>query len=284
MKIKHEFNQADIQAFEPENKIGILATVNKQNQPHITMITTLQAKNSKELVWGQFSEGLSKVNIKHNPKTAFLIMNLQRELWRGKALWKHEKKEGEEYIKFNKLPMWRYNSYFGIHTIHYMDLVETIEKQKLPLAGIALSAILTKIAKSAAITKIEGTIMNNWTETFFNKLDTLKFLSYVQDDGFPVLIPLLQCQAADSGRLVFNPQAYKNELLSLKEGSDIAVFAVSVKMQDVLVRGKFQGFKKHRGIDLGRIDIDWVYNSMPPVFGQIFPEQKMETVVEFDSV
>ena len=55
-------------------------------------------------------------------------------------------------------------------------------------------------------------------------------------------------------------------------------------MQDVLVRGKFRGFKKHRGIDLGRIDIDWVYNSMPPVFGQIYPEQKTETVVEFDSI
>ena len=63
MKIKHEFNQSDIQAFEPENKIGILATVNEQNQAHITMITTLQARNSKELVWGQFSEGISKVNI-----------------------------------------------------------------------------------------------------------------------------------------------------------------------------------------------------------------------------
>ncbi|RLD83279.1 MAG: hypothetical protein DRJ07_06955 [Bacteroidetes bacterium] len=284
MKIKHEFNQEDIKAFEPENKIGILATVNEQNQPHITMITTLQAKNSKELVWGQFSEGLSKANIKKNPKTAFLIMNLQRKLWRGKALWKYEKKEGEEYIKFNKLPMWRYNSYFGIHTIHYMDLVETTEQQSLPLAGIALSAILTKVAKSAATTKKEGAIMNNWTETFFNKLDTLKFLSFISEDGFPVLIPLLQCQAADSRRLVFNPQVYKNELLSLKEGTDIAVFAVSVKMQDILVRGKFRGFKKHRGIDLGRIDIDWVYNSMPPVFGQIYPEQKTETVVEFDSI
>ena len=77
MEIKYEFNQEDIKAFEPENKIGLLATVNEKNQAHITLITTLQAKNSKELIWGQFSEGFSKVNIKNNPKTAFLIMNLQ---------------------------------------------------------------------------------------------------------------------------------------------------------------------------------------------------------------
>ena len=53
-------------------------------------------------------------------------------------------------------------------------------------------------------------------------------------------------------------------------------------MKDVLVRGKFKGFKKHRGISLGSIDIDWVYNPMPPVSGQIYPEQKTETVHDFD--
>ncbi|OQY02675.1 MAG: hypothetical protein B6I20_06730 [Bacteroidetes bacterium 4572_117] len=284
MITKNEFNHSDIKAFEPENKIGLLATVNEKSQAHITMISTLQAKSPKELVWGQFSEGLSKENVKNNPKTAFLIMNLQRKLWRGKALWKYEKKEGEEYIKFNKLPMWRYNSYFGIHTIHYMELIETTEQQSLPVAGIAFSAILTKIAKPAAVTKIKDQIMNNWTETFFNKLDTLKFLSYVSADGFPTLIPLLQCQAADSRRLVFNPQVYGNELLTIKSGSELTVFALSIDMKDVLVRGIFKGFKKHRGISLGSIDINWVYNSMPPVAGQLYPEQKIETVVDFSSI
>ena len=281
MEIKHEFNQADIKAFEPENKIGLLATVNEKNQAHITLITTLQAKNTKELIWGQFSEGLSKVNIKNNPKTAFLIMNLQRKLWRGKALWKYEKKEGEEYIRFNKLPMWRYNSYFGIHTAHYMDLTETTEQQSLPVVKIAISAILTKFAKSATVSNNEDQIMNNWTEAFFNKLDTLKFLSYISDDGFPVLIPLLQCQAADSRRLVFNTQVYKKELLKIKADTELTVFALSIDMKDVLVRGKFIGFKKYKGISLGSIDINWVYNPMPPISGQIYPEQKTEIVLNY---
>ena len=281
MKIKHEFSQSDIKAFEPENKIGLMATVNEENQAHITLITTLQARNEKELIWGQFSEGKSKANIKKNPKTAFAIMNLERKIWRGKALWKHQKQEGEEYIQFNKLPMWRYNSYFGIHTAHYMDLIETTEEQSLPVAGIALSAVLTKMAKSSASSKTEDRIMNNWTETFFNKLDTLKFLSYICEDGYPVIIPLLQCQAADSTRLVFNTQVYKEELLKIKADTVLTVFALSLDMKDVLVRGKFNGFNKHRGINLGSIDIDWVYNPMPPVAGQIYPEQKTETIAEF---
>jgi len=281
MKTKKQFSPEDIEAFKPENKIGLLATVNEQGLPHITLITTMQANSPKEVVWGQFTEGKSKENVLKNPKTGFLIMTLDKNLWRGKTLWRESKKEGPEYVYFNKLPMWRYNAYFGLHTIHYMDLVETTEKVALPIAGIVLSALLTKFSKTAAKTKGEEKVMNEWTEKLLNKLDTLKFLAYVDDDGFPVIIPLLQCQAADSHRLVFHPGTYSHELLSIKEGTDVAIFGLTLQMQDVLVRGKFTGFRKYQAVKLGRVDIDWVYNSMPPLVGQIFPPTKIKIVEDF---
>jgi len=281
MKTKTQFSPEDIEAFKPESKVGLLATVNEAGLPHITLITTLQANGPKEVIWGQFTEGKSKENVLHNPKTGFLIMTLDKNLWRGKALWRVSKKEGPEYIYFNKLPMWRYNSYFGLHTIHYMNLVETTEKASLPIAGIVLSALLTKFSKAAAKTKKEESVMNEWTVNLLNKLDTLKFLSYVAEDGFPVIIPLLQCQAADSHRLVFHPGTYTDELLSIKAGTNVAVFGLTLAMQDVLVRGKFEGYKRQQTVKLGIVDIDWVYNSMPPLAGQIYPPTKIKTVEDF---
>jgi len=281
MKTKKQFSPEDIEAFKPENKIGLLATVNEQELPHITLITTMQANGPEEIVWGQFTEGKSKENVLKNPKTGFLIMTLDKNLWRGKTLWREAKKEGPEYVYFNKLPMWRYNSYFGLHTIHYMDMVETTEKAALPIAGIVLSALLTKFSKSAAKTKGEEKVMNEWTVNLLNKLDTLKFLSYVGEDGFPVIIPLLQCQAADSHRLVFHPGTYSHELLSIKESTEVAVFGLTLAMQDVLVRGKFTGFKKYQAVKLGSVDIHWVYNSMPPLIGQIYPPVEITTVEDF---
>ncbi len=283
MKTKKQFSPEDIEAFKPESKVGLLATVNAAGLPHITLITTMQANGPGEIVWGQFTEGKSKENVLKNPKTGFLIMTLDKNLWRGKALWRESKKEGPEYVRFNKLPMWRYNSYFGLHTIHYMDLVETTEKASLPLAGIVMSALLTKFSKAAAKTKKAESIMNDWTVKLLNKLNTLKFLSYVAEDGFPVIIPLLQCQAADSRKMVFHPGTYTRELLSLKEDTPVAIFGLTLAMQDVLVRGKFNGFKKHQAVNLGSVDIDWVYNSMPPLVGQIYPPVEMETVEEFEA-
>jgi nitroimidazol reductase NimA-like FMN-containing flavoprotein (pyridoxamine 5'-phosphate oxidase superfamily) len=281
MKTKQHFSSEDIKAFEPENKIGLLATKNKDGLPHLTLITTMQANSTDELVWGQFTEGFSKKNILSDPKTGFLIMTLNKSVWRGKSDWTQSRTEGEEYVRFNKLPMWRYNSYFGLHTIHYMRLVETTEKASLPVAGIVLSALLTKVSKSKALTKKEGRILNTWTEAFFNNLGTLKFLTYVSEDGYPVIIPLLQCQASDSHRLLFHPGVYSDELNSIKKGTNVAVFGLSLAMEDVLVRGKFTGFERHNAIKLGIIELSWVYNSMPPIPGQIYPPVEVNTVEDF---
>ena len=40
----------------------------------------------------------------------------------------------------------------------------------------------------------------------------------------------------------------------------------------MLVRGTFRGFRRYRAVSLGTVDIEWVYNSMPPAHGQIYPE------------
>ena len=276
------FFESDMKQFEPEAKIGLIATVNQEGLPHVTLITALQAKTPDKLIWGQFSEGQSKQNVKTNPKTGFLIMTLDRSLWRGKALWTHQTTHGEDYEMFNNKPMFRYNAYFGIHTVHYMDLIETYGRESLPLVQIGLGSVLTKLAKSAAKQESRTErILKPWAEGLFNRFGAIKFLSYVDGDGFPVIIPLIQCQAADSTRLAFSPLAYHEELNALREGSSVAIFGLTMEMENVLVRGVFVGFERHRGVKLGCVNLAWVYNSMPPKPGQIYPVQKLEAVVNF---
>lgn len=281
MSVFNRFAEEEMARFEPEAKVGLIATVNPEGLPHITLITALQAKTPTQLIWGQFSEGKSKQHVKGNPRTGFLIMTLDRRLWRGKAVWTHERRSGEDFEMFNNKPMFRYNAYFGIHTVHYMDLRETGGGEGLPLARIAMAALLTRVAKSAARQGGKEPILKPWAEDLFNKLDSLKFLCYIGDDGFPMLIPILQCQAADSRRLVFSPQAFGSDLKSLKPGMPLAVLGLTMAMEDVLVRGTFAGYGRCRGIALGRLDIDWVYNSMPPKPGRIYPEEEIGPMVNF---
>jgi len=280
MEKRIAFEQTDMVAFEPEAKVGLISTINPDGLPHITMITSIQASAPTKLVWGQFSEGLSKENVKKNPNTGFLILTLDKKMWRGKATWTHEEKQGAEYEMYNSKPMFRYNAYFGIHTVHYMDLTETYGKENIPAGRIGLAALFTKIVKSRAKTTSKDPILKPWAQGLFNRLNALKFISHVEN-GFPIITPLIQCQASDSRRLVFSPLAYGEELNHLKNGQKVAVFGLTMDMEDILIRGTFQGFKRYLSIQLGVIDIEWVYNSMPPIYGQIYPPRELKPVVNF---
>ena len=281
MNVKKSFDPQDMKAFEPAEKVGLISTINPEGLVHITLITSMMSPDPEHLALGQFCVGLSKWFMQNNPHVGFLIMSLDRRMWRGKALWTHKKNNGPEFEFFNELPMFRYNAYFGINTVHYLDLVETSHPQSLPMAKIIPAAILTKISKGAVKTKNPNRILKHFAEDLFNKLDTLKFISYIGHDGFPKIIPVIQCQAADSRRLVFSPFAYKNELTDIPADIPVAVYCLNLDMQSVLIRGTFSGYTRNRLIKTGIVDIDWVYNSMPPKHEQIYPEIVLNPVVDF---
>ena len=260
-----------IRAFAPDAKIGLLATVDPAGLPHVSLITSLQAKDPRRLMFGQFSEGLSKRHVRTNPKVGFLVMNAARELWRGRARWTGATTSGEDYAAFNDRPMFRYNAYFGIHTVHYLDLVAVGDKEKLAVTALIAGSILTNLARRWARTDGRERILTPWAEAHLARLSTLKFLSYVGRDGYPVVVPAVPSRAADSRRLLFAPSLYRRELAVLQPGDTIALFAVNLRMESVLVRGAFAGYRRAAGARVGVLDIDWVYNSMPPKQGQIFP-------------
>ena len=279
--MSHAFNPDDLAAFTPAAKVALLATVTPGGLPHLSLITSLQAKTTQRMYWGEFCRGTSKTNVRGNPKTGFLIMTMDRRLWRGSADYDHSVTEGEDYEFFNKQPMFRYNSYFGINTVHYMDLVRVDGPGPLPLTGIVLASLLTRIAKGGLRRRITGPALNPWGEGIFNRLNSLKFMAVMGDDGYPFIIPLLQCQAADSNRLAFSPLAYGDELRRIKKGSTVAVMALTMEMESVVTRGVFAGFTRTRGVSAGYVDIDWVYNSMPPAHGVMYPPQSLEAVTRF---
>ncbi len=270
-----------MKAFEPAEKVGIIATVTPEGFPHMSLLTSVMAAKPDQLTIGEFCQGKSKEYMRLTSKIGFAILTLDKKLWRGKALWTHLKKEGPEYEIYNNQPMFRYNTYFGINTVHYLDLKETTEGKALPLLSVVKSTLLTKMAKSGAAKGNQVSVLSPFGEKLFNGLDSLKFLSFIGADGFPVIIPVVQCQAAESNRLAFHPGAYGVELNMLRPGMTVAVFGLTMQMENVLVRGTFNGYSRYRGIELGTLDIDWVYNSMPPNHGQIYPPVPLQRVVNF---
>lgn len=281
MQRKTSFDPSEIEAFKPAEKIGMVALKNPQGLPHITLITSIQASGPTQMTLGEFCKGKSKEYIQQHPEIAFAIMTMDKKMWRGRAKWTHLRQDGPEYEAYNDTPMFRYNAYFGINTVHYLDLVETGGRENLPFGKIILAALMTKMAKGGLRHHAENRILKPFAESIFNDLSAIKFLAYIGEDGWPLMFPVIQCQASDSARLAFSPLAFGRELLSVKPDTTVAVFGITMGMEDVLIRGTFNGISRSRGIQMGTVDIEWVYNSMPPCHGQIYPEVELKPVVNF---
>jgi len=274
------FSEADIAAFMPEMKIGLLATVNDAGLPHLTLISTFRASSPTQLTWGQFIEGLSKRYIRQHPQVGFMVMTLNKEVWRGKATFTHTARQGPDYDAYNNIPMFRYNAYFGIHTVYYMDLVAHTGRQVLPMGQVIFAAVQTMLARTLA-RKTQKPVLNLWTRRLFNKLDNLKFVAYVGDDGYPVIIPVIQAQALDAERVIFSAGAFGDELRAIPAGVSLAVFGMSMSMETVLLRGTFEGVRRVGGLPCRTVAVDWVYNPMPPTAAQIYPAMPLEAVRVF---
>lgn len=275
------FTEKEIKTFRPNEKIGLVASINPEGLIHMTLITSIMASGPRQMTLGQFCMGRGKWFIQENNNLSFLVMTLDKQFWRGKARWTHKRFDGPEFELYNEMPMFRYNSYFGVNTVHYMDLVEVGPQESLPMSRLVSASILTKLAKGSLKTGQRKRILKPFAENLFNDLGALKFMSYLGNDGFPVIIPLIQAQASDSRRISFSPLAFESELSAIKPGTKVAVYCCNLKMQSVLVRGIFTGIKRKRFVNVGVIDIDWVYNSMPPIHEQIYPEVELKPVVEF---
>lgn len=275
------FTKEEIDAFAPVMKIGLLATVTPEGLPHITMLSSLKAADANTMTWGQFTEGMSFQNVQENPNTGWLIMTLDKDLWRGTGRFTHTATSGEDFDCYNEVPMFRYNAYFGIHTVYYMDLVQHSGMQSLSMPSVVMAAMKTLVAKYFLFKK-KGEVLNQWSQNLFNKLDNLKYLSYIDDSGFPTLIPVIQAQAARGKYILFSTGAFSREIKAIPGGVEVAVFGLSLDMTDVLVRGTYHGLRWVGHHRCGVLEVDWVYNPMPPVPGQIYPPLPLEPVREFD--
>jgi hypothetical protein len=275
------FSEDDVRRTQPALKIGLLATVTPEGLPHVTMLSTLMACGPSQLSFGQFTEGRSKHHLRTNPRAGFMIMGLDRTLWRGKASYTHSECHGPEYEFYNNVPMFRYNSYFGVHTVYYLDLIAHTGRWALPMNRIIFAAIQTTVARTLARKPAGDPVFNPWTSGFMNKLDNLKFLAYVAKDGFPMIIPAIQTQCLGSHQLAFSTSVYTEELNAIPEGAVMAALGLALTMEDVLLRGVYQGIHRRGGVRVGLVDVDWVYNPMPPVPGQVYPATPLEAITRF---
>lgn len=277
-----QFTQQDAHAFAPDAKVGLLATRTPEGEPHVSLITTLAAQPPHELCWGQFCEGASKDNVRLDPRVGFLVMTLDRKLWRGTARWLGTETVGPDLDDYNRRPMFRYNAYFGIHTVHRMRLRQVRGPEPLSIPTLAVGTLLANAASPLTRQRLGPRALRPWARSLLRSVQTVKFLAWVAKDGHPRLLPAVPAAPAGAGRIAIAALGHRAALRALPRGCPVALFAMNLLMESVLVKGELGAFTGPRGFEVAALDIHQVYNSMPPKQGPVWPPRPPRRVPSFD--
>lgn len=278
-----EANKEAMDFTQPDIMLKLVSTIDGRGWPHITMISSNRIISNKTLVWGAFTEGLSKKYVKENPKQGILYMTAEMpfKFVQAKVNFSHTSKEGPDLERFNQSQLMRYFTYVRTHTAYYNDIISATPIRDLPLFGIVKGILKNLIGKGAAKTKLPEKRLNVIGYKLFRDMIAVRVISYIDPkDAYPIMIPVIQLQAADHNKLVFPPSILKDDLMKIPINAKVAVFGMNFEFVYQVVKGTFLGYKKYRGIKLGTIDIEEIYNSCPPVTGIIYPKLETRTKVE----
>ena len=249
------------------NKVALLGTIDDEGGPHLTFFNTIQGLGENNLTFGQFCTGLSKEHLLARPDCAFLALSAERTWLRGNARYTHQALAGPEFDEYNDKPIFRYNSYVGINTVWYLDLLGISDMYKLDALKIVFGGIRSrKIAK--AIATEENRALSPFSKTLCGQVGGPKILCWQKPDGTLSIFPVVQAKPAGSDRIAIAGTPYGEELALIPDGAMVALYALNLKMQNVLVKGIFTRVKKGYQIDITR-----VYNTMPPTCGYIYPKE-----------
>ena len=258
-----------------DSKVALLGTIDDEGGPHLTFLSSIQGLGEDGLTFGQFCVGRSKEFLPQRPDCAFLALTADMRWLRGNARYTRTARTGPEFDMYNNKPLFRYNAYFGVNTVWYLDLLGITGVKKLPLAQVASGAVLSRAAALFAA-KNEKNALTGFGKALFAGMGFPKFLCYEAAEGLAI-VPVVQAVAAGTDRVVFAGRPYGEDLKGLQPGARVCVMALNLEMQSVLVKGTYAG---KRGAHVA--EIERVYNSMPPASGYIFPKAKgPETVREF---
>lgn len=260
-----KIDAASIRMMDCDSKVGVLVTKDESGYPHLSFISSIQAFGDDRLTFGQFSAGLSKRFIVERPDVGFLVLSADKRYLSGTATYTHCANTGPEFDLYNNKPLFRYNSYMGFYRIFYLNLNRITQLKKLPMGAIVLGAVLSRL-KALPRAKSEKQAMPHAAKSLFSKLDSLKFLSWFDENGDAVVIPIVQATSAGTDRIVFSNVPFGKALKAIPVGAKASILCLTLKMESVLVKGVYSR---------GQLDVERVYNSMPPKMEYVYPRNEV---------
>ncbi|TFG18860.1 MAG: hypothetical protein EU530_07945 [Promethearchaeota archaeon] len=281
-----ELTQEQYNFMQTPLMVKMLGTVDDNGWPHITFIANNRACSKTQVVFGEFMYGKSKQYIQARPKHAYMFMGLSLPftLLQIKADFSHIANKGEDIDQFNVSQDMRYSTTMNVFRVFYSNIKEVSPMKKISLLKVLGAGISNGITRGSLKRDTQKETFNRFGKLIFNSVMNPKFLVYIDPkDGYPVILPCFQAFPPDNTQLAFRMNQFEDQLNQIPVGSKIAIYGLTMEFIAQEASGTYLGAEKIRGYMMGRMDIEQIYNSGPPMPGKIYPEiEVLPEITEFE--
>jgi len=257
-------------AYKSEAFPKFLATVDKNGVPNIVPVLTLRAFDPETLVFGRLMVWKTAQNLEDTRKATACCFGPGANYWRVRAEFVEFAKKGPIVDAINEMAMFRYNAYAGASEVGVFHVREVLPPRKMHwAAGIIEMRGIHRAAKAIA-TMPNGGPMPPKVVEHFNRRLAIKYIAYINQDGWPEPQPVFSLFPAGDNAIVFKADA---DLLP-PPGTMMAASAINQQLIAYQVKGKYRGREKIQGREADVLDVTEVFTASPPLPGKrVFPPE-----------
>jgi hypothetical protein len=245
-----------------------LATLDREGQPNVVLISTMDAADEETLIFGELMIWKTRRNLEADSHVWVAVMTEQMEVWLMRGDFLGFVETGPHVEQMNRRNLFRYNAYMGVRRAGVIKPREMVWQGKLSALTIASELLPTKLLGPLLARPGRGVSMPELVREKFARAQALKLLAFRGEDGYPHLVPLFSMTPVGTGGLVFGTRLFEHLLEGLRPGARVAANVVTQEPVSYQVKGTYEGTAGLPLLDMGKVRVEEVFSAGPPVPGK----------------
>ena len=261
-----------MEALAGEMTPKFLATCSSDGIPNIVPCTSMTSAGDMDnrLIFGNFLLRKSVDNMNQNPHVGMMIITPDLEGWVLQGVFLEWQQTGTYADYLNNSDLLRYNAYTGIRNAGVIQVRKVIRHFRISKQRVLTDYLL---ARASTYSKTRGgsaeaTVMPPVVQKNFRLMMAIRILTFMDSDGYPLVIPTLSLQPAGESTLVCAQGLFADMLESLDTGSPIAASLLTFDAVSFQAKGHWLESRNLLGAPMGSMSVTSVYAGGPPIPGR----------------
>jgi hypothetical protein len=252
-----------------------LATRSTDGIPNVVPCTSLmpagEGASPERLIFGNFLLRKSVANLDSDARLGILVITTDLEGWVLKGDFVEWQPSGPFVDRLNNTDLLRYNAYTGIRNAGVVDVTSAVFAFRLSKTRVLADYLLARAARGgvARDSQLQSpSSMPPIVREKFTPMTAVRVLAHLDEDGYPLVVPVLSLQPAGERALVCAQGITAAHLAPLEPGAPVAANLLTLDVVSFQAKGRWLGTRRLLGSPIGRMSVESVYAGGPPIPGR----------------